>query len=126
MCVVRIDINLHSNVCILILQSFFQMTTQNNPVAGFPPPLNYPRPGFGIQRGTVRAGGTQYVPTNVTNPQLILQRKQQQLQQEQHKRRLLQQQQQQQLLIPSNAAAADINSGLQVRNLLRMIVTLVL
>lgn len=89
--------------------------TQNNQVSGFPPPPNYPRAGFSAnQRAPLRTPTNQYSLTNVTaQQQALLQRKQHLMQQEQQKRRLLQQQQQQQLLIPSNAAAAEINSGLQ-------------
>lgn len=98
------------------------MTTQQNTQGGsFPPPPNYPRTGFGMQRA-VRPNTTQYAMTGTANlsnsPQLLQQQQQQRKQllhqQQEQKRRLLQQQQNQQLLIPSNAnAAAEINSGLQ-------------
>ncbi|KAF2881852.1 hypothetical protein ILUMI_24316 [Ignelater luminosus] len=96
------------------------MTTQSNQTGGFPqPPPTYPRTaGFHNQRGPVRTGtGTpQYAiagGTITTPQQLLIQQRKIIQQQQEHKRRLLQQQQQQQLLIPSNAAAAEINSGLQ-------------
>ncbi|KAB0798164.1 hypothetical protein PPYR_09157 [Photinus pyralis] len=95
------------------------MTTQTSQPGNFPPPPpNYPRTGFNVQRAAVRAGAPQYAMAGgtITNQQqLLLQQQRKQLlqqQQQEHKRRLLQQQQQQQLLIPSNAAA-EINSGLQ-------------
>ncbi|XP_063902994.1 nuclear receptor coactivator 1 isoform X4 [Zophobas morio] len=82
-------------------------TTQNNQMRPFPPPPNYPQGGFiPKQRIPVRAGTPQYAVAS--GNQLLLQRKQQE-----DRRRLLQQQQQQELLIPSNATAAEINSGLQ-------------
>lgn len=95
------------------------MTTQSNQNSNFqPPPPNYPRAAFNIQRAPVRAGAPQYAMAGgtITNQQQhILQQQRKQLlqQQQEHKRRLLQQQQQQQLLIPSNAAAAEINPSLQ-------------
>lgn len=94
------------------------MTTQSNQTGGFPqPPPTYPRAaaGFHNQRGPVRAGTPQYAMAGgtITSQQLLLQQRKLLQQQQEHKRRLLQQQQQQQLLIPSNAAAAEINSGLQ-------------
>jgi len=63
-------------------------------------------------------------PGQFTQLQLQQQRsklihQQQQQQQQQQKQRLLQQQQQQQLLIPSNATATDqMNSGINIDNLL--------
>lgn len=78
----------------------------------FQPPPNYPQASFiSKQRIPVRPGAPQYAATSgaiTSNQQLLIQRRQQE-----EKRRLLQQQQQQELLIPSNATAAEINSGLQ-------------
>lgn len=87
------------------------MATQNNQMRPFPPPPNYPQTNFNLkQRIPVRAGAPQYAVASGTlgNNQILLQRKQQE-----ERRRLLQQQQQQELLIPSNATAAELNSGLQ-------------
>lgn len=108
------------------------MTTQNAQGGAFPPPPNYPRPGFGIQQRTVRptAAAAQYAITGgaaaaaaaaaatlPTSQQQLLQQQRKQLiqHQEQQKRRLLQQQQNQHLLIPSNAnaAAVEISPGIQ-------------
>ncbi|XP_008193624.1 nuclear receptor coactivator 2 isoform X3 [Tribolium castaneum] len=88
------------------------MTTQNSQMRPFQPPPNYNQASFiAKQRLAVRPGAPQYAVATggLTNSQqLQIQRRQQE-----EKRRLLQQQQQQELLIPSNATAAEINSGLQ-------------